>query len=464
MCVNRFLTCGAPKGKEVPDDAFKRSCGNLSRVSGPQSFKTSFGNMTMFACMVWARLVLLNYFCCQLSNHLCCTMSAGSSSFRSSGPMPWDIPEDDLSSDEELTVEGDRGKAAQEFIDLLLLLYTSSQISAQHFAVLCYYAHWGGLSHVGEFAHPPGKPSGHYQRHLGKVLGFDEIKARFYSLDVVGAKPGQANRSVLSIPARPPHEVVEAETSHTDDTSLIKLMEAKQGNLLPPSYHTHPLVVNHPDDAVMPWGLYLDGVPYSNTDTCLAIWLINLLTGGRTLLTLMRKKCSCSCGCRGWCSWFELLSFLKWAFSAMGHKMWPTARHDGQVWKDSDHERKMKGGQPLRYRHALIRIKGDWQEFCERFGFPTWQSGTRPCLCCVGYGEGLYQFDGVSLAGLPWRKTSDIDIDRACSRCEFLFIWRRRRTGRLWLSFYIMTDGLKDRTVVLLKALSRVLAYLLTTG
>eukprot|EP00974_Lingulodinium_polyedra_P078800 7633460-Lingulodinium_polyedra.AAC.1 len=30
----------------------------------------------------------------------------------------------------------------------------------------------------------------------------------------------------------------------------------------------------------------------------------------------------------------------------------------------------------------LLYIKADWAEMCERFGYPTWQSSLRPCLCC----------------------------------------------------------------------------------
>ena len=196
-------------------------------------------------------------------------------------------------------------------------------------------------------------------------------------------------------------------------------MEAKENGTLPEAYHSHPIVIAHPNEAVIPWGLYMDSVAYSGVDSCLGVWLIDLLSGTRILLCLLRKLLSCQCGCRGWCTWYGLLAWLKWSFDCMGKKIWPESRHDRADWRwPQDEKRIHRAGTPLQHRGILLRLKGDWEEFCSRLGFPTWQSGSRPCFCCVAFGQSMFDVEGVSLASLTWRKTRDEDYSTACTRCE----------------------------------------------
>ena len=53
-------------------------------------------------------------------------------------------------------------------------------------------------------------------------------------------------------------------------------------------------------------------------------------------------------------------------------------------------------------------IKGDWPEFCERLGFPTWQSVVRPCFVCSAYGPELIVF--ASMGSLDSAKELKISI------------------------------------------------------
>eukprot|EP00969_Alexandrium_andersonii_P177473 7847825-Alexandrium_andersonii.AAC.1 len=70
-------------------------------------------------------------------------------------------------SDEPPNPEEDKGVAAKEFLEVLTDLYMQSQISAQHFAVLCYWAAKAGMEGNAEsFGMRPGANSGNYQRHL----------------------------------------------------------------------------------------------------------------------------------------------------------------------------------------------------------------------------------------------------------------------------------------------------------
>lgn len=67
----------------------------------------------------------------------------------------------------------------------------------------------------------------------------------------------------------------------------------------------------------------------------------------------------------------------------------------------------------------MVYCKGDWAEFCERFGFPNHASALRPCfMCACPPGPGLYDPLGVSLLETPWRQNLDADFEGATRACE----------------------------------------------
>ena len=74
----------------------------------------------------------------------------------------------------------------------------------------------------------------------------------------------------------------------------------------------------------------------------------------------------------------------------------------------------------MKRKCVVIQFRGDWPELCERHGFPTWTSGIRPCFCCSGFGELLYDGTQVGVDVVPWRVNTDADYETATSRCE---IW-----------------------------------------
>jgi hypothetical protein len=90
---------------------------------------------------------------------------------------------------------------------------------------------------------------------------------------------------------------------------------------------------------------------------------------------------------------------------------------------------------------------------CERVGFPTWASGTRPCFCRAASGEQLFDVSGIHL---EWHLNTDEEYDAACSRCEVwveitealrreilpLLAYDRRRHGANGRALYRVTDTL----------------------
>lgn len=100
--------------------------------------------------------------------------------------------------------------------------------------------------------------------------------------------------------------------------------------------------------------LYLDGVPYTNTDSVVGIWLINMVAGVRHMLGLVRKSITCRCGCRGWDTFFPILQFLLWSFRALASGNFPGQRHGGTAWTGAGAEAAVSAGKPLKAKGMLL--------------------------------------------------------------------------------------------------------------
>ena len=50
----------------------------------------------------------------------------------------------------------------------------------------------------------------------------------------------------------------------------------------------------------------------------------------------------------------------------------------------------------MKNRAACSQIRGDWAGFCERLGFPTWQSSCRLYFTCAVPRDSLYDATGAN--------------------------------------------------------------------
>ena len=149
----------------------------------------------------------------------------------------------------------------------------------------------------------------------------------------------------------------------------------------------------------------MDALPYSLVDSVIGVWLINLITGARHVMMVVRKKIVCACGCRGWCTYHGMLLFIHWVLECLAKKRYPNCRHDNTPFHTvADAFRINLAGLAMKTRGAILKLKGDWQEFCDRFGFPIWQSGLRPCFCCNAFTETMFVAIGVLFSSTPWHE------------------------------------------------------------
>jgi hypothetical protein len=98
-------------------------------------------------------------------------------------------------------------------------------------------------------------------------------------------------------------------------------------------------------------------------------------------------------------SYHAMFEVIAWSFKMLSLQQWPTVRHDGSEWRDSDKTRsKQRGSLPA--CGALVQARGDWMFFKEVFSFPAWNAAQNMCwLCCAS--QATYR--DASLEA-PWRQ------------------------------------------------------------
>ena len=336
----------------------------------------------------------------------------------------WEVESDSASEqDSEFDAASDATQLGTEFYDMIVGMYMKGQVSAKQLCTLCWWATKAGLR--GPACELGMKPvaddglqrgEGRYQKHLDTLLGFKDSDEKLYHVGYQGHSKYDAARSRHTLPTIPPHEAIADEVSATPD-----LIDEHARSVAtcdwPPAYTDH-VVVSSTTATVLPLAVYIDGVPYSRTDSVLGFWVENMASGARHLCVLLRKRNMCKCGCKGWCTLFYIFKFLRWSFACLAEGLWPARRHDGECWHpEQDALRAAASGKALP-RAAVINVKGDWAEFCHTLGFPSWNHSLRPCLKCSAAPQDLYQLEGISPVSLCFRENTFDDYLVACRRCE----------------------------------------------
>jgi hypothetical protein len=291
-------------------------------------------------------------------------------------------------------------------------------LSSHQCCTLMFWADKAGISEAKAFALRPEAPSGHASRKLRLALGHTGSPG-LYEAEMPGHARRDLERSSHSVSVLPLHEQL-AQSLDGDVGALTKLAERRAADDLPLAYTQHKVVLDNPGDIVIPIAVFLDAVPYSQTDSVLGCWGLNVLTGRRFLFSVIRKRHVCRCGCRGWCTYNVLFMLTRWSLESLALGVWPAVRHDGSGFRLSDSWRASKAGQTMPFNFACIYVKGDWAEHAHTLGLPAWNDGLRPCFACVSYGPDLYvgaQNDGDSLR---WHCNEPGDFEAACARCEIV--------------------------------------------
>ena len=110
----------------------------------------------------------------------------------SSTGHPWETPattcDDDVGwpkecSDDDFVEVDDSGSS---FVSYMYDLLMTGTLSCNRFCIAMHFAHLAGIEAAGPYGFPPGRPSGHYARHLKFCMGSAEEWAKFYDLELPG--------------------------------------------------------------------------------------------------------------------------------------------------------------------------------------------------------------------------------------------------------------------------------------
>jgi hypothetical protein len=311
---------------------------------------------------------------------------------------------------------------SEEFCNYLIMLVSDRTLTSKHFCIIMYFAAAAGIHAAKQYGLKPSSSSGHFNRKVGATVEGVEANLSLYTLDLPGHDKNSMTRVKHSFDVMPAHEQIDEDLSQNAQTAeLIDWIRTA-----PPSYTDHPVVRETPDGSpdglVQPGALYLDGVPYANNDSIIGVWIENMINQKRYLVVVLRKKIVCRCGCRGWCTLYNIFMFLDWIIRSLALGIHPLRRHDNKEWEIGDANRAQLAGKLMRRRFCIIYVKGDLSEYCQTLGFPSWNDNCRPCLNCNAFGDSLYIAHGNSILGLRWRCNEDDDYYLACTRCEHVIV------------------------------------------
>ena len=103
---------------------------------------------------------------------------------------------------------------------------------------------------------------------------------------------------------------------------------------------------------------------------------------------------------------FPIFLFVAWTLKALADGFNPSQRHDGP-WLSSDTLRAAVAGFALGFKGVVIDVKGDWCEFANGWGFPTWSSLFAPCLFCNVLKRNLLNFKRLADGSWPFQLHTD---------------------------------------------------------
>eukprot|EP00971_Amphidinium_carterae_P347808 6490004-Amphidinium_carterae.1 len=309
-----------------------------------------------------------------------------------------------------------------KLLELLLEAHMTNQVMTAR--LLTSIAYWGSQCGIEALAglalSPPketdkrGEIGGHAKRKVDQFLNKQGRPSLVtYTVPMPSFLPQTRERGTYPLEIIPPHMAIES-IPDAQWEGLVR--KVKQVNL-PRSYTEHPVVKEHPNEVVMPWAIFLDGLQYSKRGSMLVITLSLIAQDHpKLILGVLRKKLYCRCGCRGWCNLHALFASINWSLEHLAMGKHPMRDHLGNELDTEPY--KALAGKSLRARSIVTQLRLDWSE-CTTLGLPTWRAGDCPCLLCKVNGRGLVDFSGLSsLRETVFDPLLQADYLESCQECE----------------------------------------------
>lgn len=342
----------------------------------------------------------------------------------------WEIPDhtwderapDDGSEDDAEAWEPSAEACGEELFDMVVALKQRGALSAKQACCLAYFAAGAGCpGPISKLAMRPDSPSGHFSRHFDRALACDSGRVDLYSFDVPGHNRSEAARASIEVAAIPVQEHLAA-VALANPELLSTLQQKVESRALPPCYYSHPVVqdAHAAGEQCLPLALYVDSTPFARQDSVVGVFVYDLITNVRCLLTCLRKSELCKCGCGGWDSMFPVWLFAEWCLRSCATGRYPGARHDGRTFTEGDAVRSSLAGMTLGFRAAVLFLKSDWSEWGSSFGFASHATRSDPCALCTATADTMYDITGYSALGMPSPAKNWSWYQSACGKCELV--------------------------------------------
>ena len=189
----------------------------------------------------------------------------------------------------------------------------------------------------------------------------------------------------------PPHECLREELEASPELRS-ELEERAKDQEWGTNYAKHKLVNEDNFGKIFPAAMFVDGVPFTKRDGCLAFYTFNLVSGVRHLNGVLRRSAMCRCGCRGWCTVSAVHRMMTWSLESLARGFFPTVGCLAEDFPEKS-DRFGNAGLPLGISGCLVQIKGDWAEFAHTWGFDNWRSLQYPCFLCDATVANMYDID-----------------------------------------------------------------------
>lgn len=235
----------------------------------------------------------------------------------------------------------------------------------------------------------------------------------------------------FGIPGRAPH-------TGADGSYQVKaapeILEKVQTTTWPAIYYSNEIVRRERVAGrswPLPYAVYLDAVRFNaplagRTDSMLGVWTFNLVTNRRHLITCLRTRDMCRCGCRGWCSVYAVMATLSWGAKSLvnGHK--PNLLFDGShpaagepgsefVFVPGD------DSNDFGFCGVWLWLKGDWGEVAHSIGLPAIASKNNPCPFCRCNRDDMHDhYDEINLLEWPWEERAEDSYELDCRAREIV--------------------------------------------
>ena len=159
--------------------------------------------------------------------------------------------------------------AEEEFFNFMVELKLRNVLNATQCCKLAWWAaRCGATGPIQKLGLRPDAQSGKFSEKFDHVVGTSPKKGDFYEVDV-GRRPRcEATRVWGPLPLVLPH-VCLVEQYDSEPGLADALERALQADELPGFYTSHPSIQAAGAGRIQPISVYMDGVDYSRTDSCL---------------------------------------------------------------------------------------------------------------------------------------------------------------------------------------------------